>query len=161
MVEPFERVYTVTDYWDGPREGVAAYGGAPHLYRSVWRRDLDDWDDDRYFLCSITPAHAALAFEDWAIWQRFAEYYRGRQAPVPASLADWGALPEDLPRHRQLRQLLAPILAVARDRCFVARAEFRSLGPPREAGLFVPVLEVRWTCADSLPDDDLPPSPAA
>jgi len=142
MAATFERVHTVTDYWDGPREGVADFRGAPHVYRSVWRHEADDWDDDRYFLSPIASEEAALAFEDWAIWRRFAEHYRGRVAPAAESLGDWGALPEDLSRHRELRHLLTPILSLNRSRCIVARAEFRSVGPPQRTGLSCLI----WRC---------------
>lgn len=30
----FERVYTVTDYHDGPRRGIADFNGKPHLFVS-------------------------------------------------------------------------------------------------------------------------------
>jgi hypothetical protein len=155
----FERVYTVTDYWDGPREGVADFGGVPHLYRSVWRRGADDWDNDRYFLSPLTPDQASLLREDWAIWQRFANHYRGRVVPAGQSFDQWGALPEDLSRRRELRRLLAPILALHHSRCFIARAEFRPLGPPPGPGPIVPTLEVCWTESAAEADDELLPSP--
>ena len=154
-------MYSVTEYWDGPREGVADYGGAPHIYRSVWRREADDWDSDRYFLCPVTPEQAALAIEEWAIWKRFAEHYRGRSAPVPERLEEWGALPEDLPRLRELRLLLAPILRLDPSRCIVARAAFRPIGLTQVPGFVVPNLEVQWTVCASERDDELLPSPAA
>ena len=162
--EDFERVYSVTDFWDGPREGVADFRGTPHVYRSVFRADLDEWDDDRYYLSPLTSAEAALALEHWAIWQRFADNYRGKVAPVPADLADWGALPEDLARHRELRLLLAPMFALEPARCIVARAEFRRAADAPEyvpPGPMAPKLEVRWSNAAVLPGDVLVPSPAA
>lgn len=158
----YERVYTVTDYWDGPREGVAHFRGAPHVYRSVWRRDVDDWDDDRYFLCPITADEALLLVEDWTIWRRFADHYRGRVVPPSVQSPDeWGALPEDRPRHRELRRLFVPILSLDRARCVVARARFRSVGPPPEPGFIVPKLEVRWIECPIQPDDELLPTPGA
>jgi hypothetical protein len=156
----FERVHTVTDFWDGPREGVADFRGAPHVYRSVWRRELDEWDDDRFFLFRITPEHASLALEDWAIWERFVEHYGGRTAPVPEDRADWGALAEDLPRRRELRRLLAPVLDFDRSRCLIAQGEFRSRGSAQPPGMMVPRLEVRWRLAGPQPDDELLPSTA-
>jgi hypothetical protein len=67
MDGPYERVYTVTDYYDGPRSGVASLGGRPHVYRSLWQDQADDWDDDRFELSPIAPEVLALALEDWAI----------------------------------------------------------------------------------------------
>ncbi len=28
----YEQVFTVLDYYDGPRSGIANYNGAPHFY---------------------------------------------------------------------------------------------------------------------------------
>lgn len=55
MDHGFERVYTVHDYWDGPRSGFADFGGVPHAYRSLWLDDLDEWDPDRFELSPIAP----------------------------------------------------------------------------------------------------------
>jgi hypothetical protein len=39
----FEKVYTVTDYYDDPRGGIADFCGKPHLYRSLFE-DIDHKD---------------------------------------------------------------------------------------------------------------------
>ena len=164
MDQAFERVYTVTDFWDGPREGVADYRGVPHVFRSVFRADLGEWDDDRYYLSPLSPEGAALAVEHAAIWQRFATRFSGRVAPVPADPADWGALPEDLLRHRELRALLAPMFALDPARCVIASAEFRRAASAPEQvapGPTAPTVDVRWSAASALPGDTLVPSPAA
>jgi len=37
VLEPeYERVYTMTDYYDGPRKGIADFEGRPHLYEAEW-----------------------------------------------------------------------------------------------------------------------------
>jgi hypothetical protein len=157
----FERVYIVADYWDRPREGVADYRGAPHVYRSIFRADLDEWDEDRYYLSPLTAEEATLAAEHWEIWLRFVARYRGESAPVPADHSDWGALPEDLGRHRELRRQLASAFRLDPRTCTVARAEFAraSSAPVQDApGLVAPTIEVRWTDAAMLPDDVLLPS---
>ena len=65
MERAFERVYTVYDFYDGPRAGFADFDGAPHAYRSIWREDLDDWDpEDRFQLWPVPPDVLALALED-------------------------------------------------------------------------------------------------
>jgi hypothetical protein len=164
MQQIFERVYSVTDYWDGPREGVADFRGTPHLFRSVFRSDLGAWDDDRHYLRPLTAEEAALAVEDWAIWRRFAGHYRGKVAPVTTDFADWGALPEDRNRHRELRALLAPVFALDVAQCVIASAEFRALeGAPADTvpGPMAPTLEVRWSDAVAHTGDVLVPSPAA
>ena len=53
MEPKFELVYTVTEYYDGPRDGVANFRDAPHVYRSVYL-DHAQWDrnEDRFELGS-------------------------------------------------------------------------------------------------------------
>ena len=41
----FERVHTMTDYYDGPRQGVADYQGHPHAYHCEWSEDDDSYAD--------------------------------------------------------------------------------------------------------------------
>ena len=39
----FEIVHTVTDWYDGPRRGIAELHGQPHLFESEWQdgKELD------------------------------------------------------------------------------------------------------------------------
>jgi len=98
MDQLFERVCTVTDYWDEPRAGVAEFGGAPHVYRSVFRDDLDERDSDQFELSPISAEVLARALEDWAISVRWrAAFDAGR-----ATLETHPALPEVAARHRVL-----------------------------------------------------------
>jgi len=155
----YERVYAIADFWDGPRAGAADYHGAPHIFRSVWLADKDEWDVGRYFLHPIAPEQAAWEAESWAIWQRFTEFYRGRQAPLPENPADWGALPDDVDRQRELRRLLAGVGDVSKADCIVATGEFRTI-EQSVVGFVAPLLEVEWTPASILPDDQLLVLPA-
>ena len=155
----YERVYSITDFWDGPRAGAADYAGVPHLFRSVWRGDQDDWDLDRYFLHPITTEQATWEAESWTIWRRFAAKHGGRQAAVPENAADWGALPEDLERHRELRRLLAKVGDISQARCIVATGSFRAI-ERSVPGFVAPLLEVEWTPASTFPDDQLLDVPA-
>ena len=40
----FEPVHTMTDWYDGPRRGVATVNGLPHIYESCWS-DIDSDDE--------------------------------------------------------------------------------------------------------------------
>ena len=96
-----EIVHTVTDYYDGPRGGVANFGGRPHVYRSLWQDEADEWDADRFELSPITSEVLTLALEDWAIWQRFELAYKTGVATWAGDESDWGALPSELPRRQR------------------------------------------------------------
>ena len=62
----------MTDYYDGPRGGVADFMGRPHIYRSLWA-DIDHERADVFELAPIDDQTLALALEDWQIWPHFTE----------------------------------------------------------------------------------------
>ncbi len=121
----FEPVFTVTDFYDGPRRGVASFEGAPHFYDSEW----DDDGDNTFLVSPISDDDLRLALEDWAIWLRWREAWEVGLT----TLESHPALPADRERHLQLKALLSERLAT---------------GPHfvRVCGTFRsdPHLEVRW-----------------
>jgi hypothetical protein len=152
-VDVFQPVFSVTEFWDGPRAGATMFGGAPHRFLSVYRDDLDEWDEDRFFLVPITPEQLAWEVEADAIWRRFAAAHRGTAPYVPDDVADWGALPADRARYRAVKGLLLEAYrTLARDTATVARGEFRVV-VPSPAGFMAPTLEVRWVVCGREKDD--------
>jgi hypothetical protein len=150
MDRPFERVYTVVDYYDGPRLGIADLDGTPHVYRSLWLDSADEWDAVRFELAPLSSEGLAVALEDWAIWRRFERAYRAGEVGWSGDEREWGALPEDRARHEELRPALDRALTIDGARRLVARGEFRPHGPrPADASPGVMRdLEVRWTPAE-------------
>jgi hypothetical protein len=41
----YEIVFTVTDYYDGSRGGIANFRGKPHLYKCVFDQTANDYSD--------------------------------------------------------------------------------------------------------------------
>lgn len=150
MGRPFEPVYTVIDYWDGPRAGVASLDGHPHAYESIFNEAEDEWDPDRFRLSAIPVDVLHLALEDWEVWRRFERaYHRGEISPEDVE-SNWGALPEDRDRHAELQRLLTPALRIDPTQCRLMHGEFRArepLLPQHTRGTLRP-LEVRWTPAE-------------
>ena len=146
MDPSFEPVHTVLDYYDGPLNGVADFQGAPHFYRALFSETDDEWDD-RFELSPLAQDTFALALEDWAIWKRFERQYRGGEVAWSGAKDEWGALPEDWPRHREIASVLDTALAIDPHRRIVAVAEFRARqpAPPDSAPGAMRPLEVRWT----------------
>jgi hypothetical protein len=130
----YEEVFTVTDYYDGPRIGIANYQGKPHLYDCIF-------DDSKGYLnlfrlTPVSPEPFQFAMEDWRIWERWeAEYKAGH-----ASIDTHPALPEDRERHDELRVILDSALRTNKERCVVIRGLF-------EEGRTLP-LQVKWTVLD-------------
>lgn len=133
----FERVHTMTDFYDGPRGGIADFEGRPHLYESEW----DDFADEyapTFRLSPVAPDLLALALEDWAIWERWwTAFHRGE-----ARRDTHPALPEDRARHNELAQILRQRLKIDPQNCVRARATFRTAAGWDGNGL-APV-EVEW-----------------
>ena len=123
QIMPEETVYTITDWYDGPRGGVASFEGQPHYYESRWDNELDDWST--YYL--LTPLDATtfqLALEDWAIWERWEAAFKKGETTNDTH----PALPEDQVRHKEIDQLLTGKLVVSPLSSFRARATFHYVG---------------------------------
>lgn len=142
----FEPVYTVNDYWDGPRNGVAAYCGTPHVYQSLFLIDEDEWDAERFRLGPIAPEDFALVLEDWAIWRRFESAYKKGDVKWSGNESEWAALPQELPRHRELADRVKAALRVNPLQALLAVGEFRAPphSVPEAVGVMRPLM-VKWT----------------
>jgi hypothetical protein len=147
-VRPFERVFTMTDYYDGPRRGIASFDGRPHAYHSPFNHWEEQYED-LYELRAVDDKTLRIALEDWAIWLRWeAAFYAGT-----ASVESHPALPPDRARHEELSRSLEARLAALPGPVFRARAVFRPTGDPQE-GAPRQWLEVQWMPVD--PVDDRP-----
>ncbi len=133
----FERVHTMTDFYDGPRGGIADLDGRPHLYESEWEDSADDYAST-FLLSPIGPDLLALALEDWAIWERWwTAFHSGA-----ATLDTHPALPGDRARHDELEQVLKNRLTIDPENFVRARGTFRTAAGWDGKGL-API-EVRW-----------------
>src|SRR5678809_69802 len=150
MDPSFERVHTVNDHYDGPRSGIADFRGAPHVYRAVFSEGADDWEPGLFELRPLSDTTFALAMENWAIWQRFEARHRAGEVVWSGIADEWGALPEDLSRHRELAVALAHDLTIDSANRVLAHAEFRVVDSDEEfpSGVLRP-LEVRWLPVES------------
>jgi hypothetical protein len=138
---PFERVYTVMDYWDTPRAGFADFDGSPHAYRSIFRDDLDDYDPE-YRLWPVRVDDLALALEDWAIFERWQKAYYAGENPA------WPALPADRARHAEIAPVIERVLDEVPADALRATAEFRVVGGCDRPRGPLRAMGVRWTRVD-------------
>ena len=96
----FERVYTATDFYDGPRRGIADFNGKPHLFVSEFEDETQEFG--MYRVSPVTEEVLKLALEDWAIWRRWeTAFHQGL-----TTIETHPALPENGSRHLELAQLL-------------------------------------------------------
>jgi hypothetical protein len=121
MHESREIVHTVTDYYDGPRGGIADYFGKPHLYSCVWDESADDWSDV-FLLQPVDDETFLLAMEDWAIWSRWEQAFHSGET----AHATHPALPDERARHDQLSVILTPRLQVDPKRAVRVKGKFEA-----------------------------------
>jgi hypothetical protein len=137
-MRPYERVYTVTDYYDGPRVGVADFNGTAHLYESEWSADPDNYV---FRLSPVDQGTLELVLEDWQIWLRWERAYHDGTEPQETH----PALPIDRARHEELKGLLSSRLLTALEPvCALATFRRDQTAPWDGLGNSAP-LEVQWT----------------
>ena len=138
----FERVYTMTNYYDGPRGGIASLRGRPHAYTSTF--DVaDDGYSELFELRAVDDETLRLALEDWEIWLRWDDAFKAGGV----DLKTHPALPADRARHDEIAPQLASRLAALAGPVIEASGEFRP-SPGHETSGGGRWLEVRWTIVE-------------
>lgn len=131
-----DKVYTIADYYDGPRVGVAELNGQPHAYENLFHIHLDDYSE--YFaLKPISIETLQLALEAWAIWNRWDIAFRTKNTTRDTH----PALPEDRIRSDQLSRILKASLLINLENAIIAKAEFKTTDQPRTP---MSTYEVEW-----------------
>jgi len=136
----YEEVFTVTDYYDGPRQGVANFKGEPHFYDCIFD-EARDHCSNLYQLTPVSPHVFDLAMEDWAIWERWeSAFHAGR-----TTRETHPALPQDRARHEKIRVVLDSVLKTDQEACTVQIGLFEAQGGPTLPKGAMRPLKVKWT----------------
>lgn len=114
-----DRVYTVNNYYDGPRLGVADVDGVPHIYEAEFDHTSDEYGDT-YFVSPIDESLLALVLDDWEIWLRWDSAFKRGEV----SIETHPALPEDRERHEALKIAIGDRLKVDREQSKYMKAHF-------------------------------------
>lgn len=120
MNDDYEVVHTVTDYWGGPRRGIANYKGVPHFYESLFDEKADDWSDT-FLLTPMDEETFELVLEGWEIWTRWEQAYQRGETTIDTH----PALPLDKVRHEQIAQVLARSLKFDSENAIAVKANFK------------------------------------
>jgi hypothetical protein len=136
----FEDVFTETDYYDGPRKGVANFCGSPHFYDCVFSDERQDYTN-HYRLTLVSADTFQLALEDWAIWLRWEKAFKAGQT----TLETHPALPQEAARHIEIDRVLAVQLSTDMESSITRSAKFLILNPPEERDGFMINLRVQWS----------------
>jgi hypothetical protein len=118
-LQRLECVYTITEWYDGARAGIADYQDQPHYYECLlWENSPHTVDT--YALTPLEEETFQLALEDWAIWQRWQAAFKAGTTTE----ATHPTLPEDQVRHVVLRDLLRGGLRTCQGTHHVVRGTF-------------------------------------
>jgi hypothetical protein len=134
----YENIYTITDWYDGARAGVADFNGQPHYYECVFDESLGY--TSTYLLHPIDAETFRLALEDWEIGER----WDAARKEGKVDLETHPALPEDRARHDELEATLEEKLIVDPGRDVKAEADFRAV-EPEDRGKSRAVMQVQWS----------------
>ncbi len=132
------RVYTVTDYYDGIVAGVADFNGQPHYYECILEDEFDNYSQV-FLLHPIDAETFHLALEDWDIWER----WNDAREQGKVSLETHPALPEERERHDEISKILKSRLVVDSEKDIKAKAVFEIIEPKRQ-GKYIASFQVKW-----------------
>jgi hypothetical protein len=127
----YEIVFTVSDYHDGPRSGVANFRGSPHFYQAVFDDNADDYGDV-YLLTPISQETLEAALQDWEIFLRWRAAFNSGKVGRDSH----PALPQDKTKFEETSRELNGEVASKRDQAFRVRGRFETFeksGRPRDA----------------------------
>jgi hypothetical protein len=135
----YERVFTVTEYYDGPRKGIANLLGAPHLYECLFDEARDKFSD-HFLLTPIDTETFQLAIEDWSIWQRWELAFKTGKA----DMSTHPALPHETMRHTELKRILDRTLLTNPEKALTKIGRFEPLGEQNLPIGVLRALQVKW-----------------
>ena len=136
----FEEVFTVTEYYDGPRQGIANYQGQPHFYDCIFGGLKQDYSNF-YRLTPVSHELLVLALEDWGIWKRWERAFHTGQA----GRGSRPALPSERDRHLQIQSLLDGRLKTDIERCIARTGAFAEANSGAVSPGILVDLVVRWS----------------
>ena len=136
----YELVFTVTDYYDGPRKGIANYQGHPHLYECIFDETADNYSES-FLLTPLDSNSFQSAMEDWEIWRRWEDAFHSGKADKRTH----PALPHEATRHAELKQILDKYLVTDPQKAVTRIGRFDVLGESRLPRGVIRTLQVKWT----------------
>lgn len=75
----FERVYVETEWYDGPRTGIADIHSKPHRFKSLWDEKEDEYLST-FEVWPVSPAELELEIEQWCLFVAWNSRYESGEA---------------------------------------------------------------------------------
>ena len=135
----YETVFTVTEYSDWPRKGIANFQGAPHLYEWVSNGAEDD-ESKLFRLMPLSAEVFQLAMEEWEIWRRWLVAFYEKKTDISTR----PALSIDISRHAELKRILDEALVFDPQKTIMRVGQFEVLAEPSIPERVIRQLQVKW-----------------
>lgn len=136
----YELVFTVDEYYDGPRTGVANFHGEPHFYDCIFDEHRSDYSN----LFRLTPIDSQtfeLALAAWRIWRNWEIAYHKQEVKWESH----PALRVNATNYRKMAKRLERLLKTDPQRSITRTGHF---APVANAKLLMGVLhyfQVKWS----------------
>jgi hypothetical protein len=138
----YEVIFTIRDYIDGPRSGVADFHGRPHFFECVFD-DTEDRYSNYYLLTNISQEVFKAAQENWEIFLRWREAFDAGKTGRDSH----PALLQDKDRYDETKRLLDQALASGSSVAVRVHGEFEPLGESKPPFDVITPWQVRWSAS--------------
>jgi hypothetical protein len=119
MSKIMDRIYTISDYYDGPIQGIASVNSEPHIYQCIFDEKAEEYSRT-YSLQPISNECFELFIEQWDIWLRWEAAFKSGSALISSH----PVLAEDKNRNDELNQLINALLDKNSTDLKILKAEF-------------------------------------
>ena len=136
----YELVFTVDEYYDGPRTGVANFRGEPHFYDCIFDKNRNDYTD-LYRLTPIDPKTFERALKAWRIWRKWEfAYHEGK-----AKWESHPALQADTTKYRKILKMLGRTLKTDPKGNITRMGHFAPIAKSKLPNGVLHDLQVKWS----------------
>jgi hypothetical protein len=135
----YELVFTVEEFYDGPRKGVANYLGQPHYYDCIF--SADEGYSELYRLTPINQRTFDHAVEAWEIWRKWEFAYHTKKV----NLKSHPALRADTTKYKKMCRMLDSALKTNPAISITRKGHFAVIGEPKLPKGVLRPLQVRWS----------------
>lgn len=140
LLDGYELVHTVSDYYDDVVSGIATFQGAPHFYERVFDETASEYSD-LFHLTPLSMESFNLGIESFEIFLRWREALNAGQT----DLSTHPALPSDRERWCEIQDHLNENMKTIPVRAILVQGKVTTLGQRGRAFRALDALQAKWT----------------
>jgi hypothetical protein len=139
MKRGYEPVFTVLEYYDGPRKGIAGYRKTPHFFDCIIN-DKDEYSE-KYLLTPVDDETYRLAMEASKILRKWEiRFHENKRANTTSR-----AYLLHTKKYRAINRVLEKRLVTIPQQAIIRMGHFDVLGRPKLPKGVIRPLQVKWT----------------